>query len=299
VDKSRELRTQSEGASDPAKNWATLEGIFMRSTGASKEFSATFVGLRDRIAKVWDEAKRFAGEPLFVSLEDSMSDLLKDLDANGPRIQKFASGIGESIRAVFESSKTGGIGGITPTLILDAAEAGKLGELLGVVFTSAAKNFGAAIYNAVGTYGPDIQRLLIPQGMWGTLGIRSKEDDAALTRMAAGDIGAFNQLSPGLKTKQMLASGGKNTREGVQRWAQDQVTPFSMMPYVDTAAEVGKVGDKVATQQGLKTMMNEIYNPEWMQAMRGTGTDLAKNLESASASAKTLADNMGNAAAVF
>jgi len=283
--------------------WAKFTEIMEKVSGAAKRQSDTFRGAKSTIQGLWGEVKRLTGVRLFENVKADVMGLRDEMSGafDAGRIQKFADKAGDIISKMYDQLKDKGLGGVGAGLLLDAAEQGKLEEVLLTIVKGAGQNFGVAIHNAALKYGPDIQRAMIPKKLHGTLGL-DKNRNAAIQYIAAG--GNYRDVMGDLSLKDktqitmahMFSGGAPNpnaARSTAQVWAQQQnAGPGKMLPFVDIAKEVAKVGVE-ATKPGPKEVYTE--GKEMIATLHEINVQLG-NTEKAT---RTLADRMLDLSARF
>lgn len=303
---SKALNEMAEGGASAGEIMNELAAYMAKTSGAAAKMAGSYDGVVQSLDKSWDEIKRKVGTPLFEAFKKDLSGVRDEINAgfDSGRVDAFAASLGESIKKVYASVKEKGVGGLSPTLIMDAAEAGRLGDLLSTVFKTAASNFGRGLYNAMVEYGPDIQRMIIPKRMWGSLGIRSPEEEASLRSMAkgeGGDVGAlgfWTRASLGLTqiTGSVMGGGLKEgyDAETAKIWA-DKKLGFGLpkLGYLSMPNELGKLGIPSSSYVDKRESVEDSIAKD-IQA------GLKKELEGAASAAKELATNLRDAnAAVF
>ena len=304
------LSTKEIKGADPSAIWARFQGIMEKTTGSAARQGETFRGMKSTVEGLWDEMKRLTGEGLFNAMKGDLKEVRDELDAafKAGRIQVFAEEAGKMIKNVYAELKEKGLGGVKLNTLMDAAEQGKLADLLGTIVKGAGQNFGIALRNFAVEYGPDVQRALIPAGMHRLLGI-NKDKDQALTDLAAGKPANMDNLTLAqqsrLRAEQMASEIYGTPAPDTQTFAKQQLMRQGMMPYIDIGEQVkglGIQGTQVADAGGeasveMQRFTSMASTARSLMDMAKASEDTNAQLERAAVAAGALADRLQSAGA--
>lgn len=167
--------------------WSMLTKDMGRITAKVKEAAPTWTDLSTRVRDFVEETKKITGAALFEAMKADLTKLRDDLQKafDEGKIQKWATIAGKAIADLYEGIKQGSLFGLTAEDLINAAEQGKLKDLLGTAIGDSAKNFGILLLNSATEYGPRILQAILGKDsrLAGLLGV----DDAVLKqKMAAG-----------------------------------------------------------------------------------------------------------------
>lgn len=144
-------------------------GMDAQGAGGMKRLSASFSGMVSTMKDNWNEFKILVGAELFGALKTDLEGIAAGIDkafATGT-IQKFAAEVGGALRGAHDAIKTNLLGGITADDLFNAAEQGKLLEVLKAQFGLAIGFMGDTLLEKAQEIGPKFMQFLFGgEGSW-------------------------------------------------------------------------------------------------------------------------------------
>jgi len=310
-DQIKKLKAMQEAGRTGAEVWSAFSEMMGKFSGMARTASDTMTGAKSTIQGLWGEIKRLAGRDLFDKVKEDIigiRDDMSDAFATG-QIENFTSQASKLIGNLYEELKTKAFGGVTVDTLFDAAEQGKMIELLNTIVKSSAQNFGIALYNTAIKYGPDIQRAIIPDRLHGILGIDAGKQQA-YENIASGKgspedinkLGFLEQAAGGTWGAMGALWPGETAKGAVQQWAMKKAgTNGQPMPYIDTAAMIAGLGVGSESGGGGESVSGPVA--EEIKIVGRTATEqmdkLADSIRKANEAQSDWADKLLEYSAVF
>lgn len=144
-------------------------GMDQQGAGGMKRLSASFSGMVSTMKDNWNEFKILVGQELFGALKTDLEGIAAGIDQafSSGVIQKFAAEVGGALRGAHDAVKTNLLGGITAQDLFNAAEQGKLLEVLRTQFGLAIGYMGDALLEKAQEIAPKFMQFLFGgEGSW-------------------------------------------------------------------------------------------------------------------------------------
>ncbi len=182
ADADKQIKELIAGQASAGDVFAAITAAVAESTRNVGQFGTTWGDVMNRGGNMAAEFKRQLGEGLFKAVKGDVDELTQEVNVlfESGRITKWAEEAGAKIKSVYEGITNLSLNGVKLPDLMAAGEQGKLGELLGAMFQTAAGNFWQEMVYGAAKYGPDIQRALIPTRLHGVLGLDQESERARM-----------------------------------------------------------------------------------------------------------------------